>query len=195
VNWARDNQWKGRISAFAMLLAAFTFLYFMSVIHGVLASAESRIRASAPLGRVAFAGALTGIAGMAMALVTMAAASSDGGNVDPAVTKAVTTGAAGPFMVAAMGFAAFLMAAGLVTLRNPSLRPVDRGRRAHRRRVIPHHVPGSPRRDDRREPIRLRVLPRCHRARHLDGSRKPRHLPLSVDLVGLGEDSGKAAPT
>src|SRR4051795_12030853 len=46
VNWAHDNQWKGRISAFAMLLAAFTFLYFMSVIQGVLASAESRIRGS-----------------------------------------------------------------------------------------------------------------------------------------------------
>ena len=54
---------------------------------------------------------------MAMALVTMAAASSDGGKVNPTVAKAVTTGAAGPFMVAAMGFAAFLMAAGLVTLR------------------------------------------------------------------------------
>jgi hypothetical protein len=54
---------------------------------------------------------------MAMALVTMAAASSDGGKVDPTVTKSVTTGAAGPFMAAAMGFAAFLMAAGLVTLR------------------------------------------------------------------------------
>jgi hypothetical protein len=54
---------------------------------------------------------------MAMALVTMAAASSDGAKVDPAVAKSVTTGAAGPFMVAAMGFAAFLMAAGLVTLR------------------------------------------------------------------------------
>jgi hypothetical protein len=52
-----------------------------------------------------------------MALVTMAPASSDGASVDPAVAKSVTTGAAGPFMVAAMGFAAFLMAAGIVTLR------------------------------------------------------------------------------
>jgi hypothetical protein len=117
VTWAHDNQWKGRISAFAMLLAAFVFLYFMSGIRAVIARAESRVRGSAPLGRVAFAGALVGVVGMAMALVTMAAASSDGGNVDPAVAKAVTTGAAGPFMVAAMGFAAFLLAAGLVTLR------------------------------------------------------------------------------
>jgi len=117
VNSAYDNQWKGRTSAFAMPLTAFIFLYFMSVIRGVPANAESRIRGSAPLARVAFAGALIGIAGMAMAHVTMAAASSDGGNVDPGVAKAVTTGAAGPFMIAAMGFAAFLLAAGLVTLQ------------------------------------------------------------------------------
>jgi hypothetical protein len=115
VNWAHDNQWKGRISAFAMLLAAFVFLYFMSVVRGVLA--ESRIRGSAQLGRVVFAGALIGVAGMAMALVTMAAASSDGAKVDPVVSKAVATGAAGPYMIAAMGFAAFLTATGLVTLR------------------------------------------------------------------------------
>jgi len=117
VKWAHDNQWNGRISAFAMLLAAFVFLYFMSGIRAVFASAECRSRGSARLGRVAFAGALIGVGAMAMALVTMAAASSDGAKVDPAVAKSVTTGAAGPFMVAAMGFAAFLMAAGLVTLR------------------------------------------------------------------------------
>jgi hypothetical protein len=29
-NWAHDNQSKGRISAFAMLLAGFIFLYFMA---------------------------------------------------------------------------------------------------------------------------------------------------------------------
>jgi hypothetical protein len=115
VNWAHDNQWKGRISAFAMLLAAFIFLYFMSVVRSVLA--ESRIRGAAQLSRVVFAGALIGVAGMAMALVTMAAASSDGSKVDPVVSKAVATGAAGPYMIAAMGFAAFLTAAGLVTLR------------------------------------------------------------------------------
>src|SRR5919206_1981506 len=115
VNWAHDNQWKGRISAFAMLLAASVFLYFMS--RGVLGSAESRVRGSAQLGRVVFAGALIGVAGMAIALVTMAAASSDGAKVDPVVSKAVATGAAGPYLIAAMGFAAFLTAAGLMTLR------------------------------------------------------------------------------
>ena len=33
------------------------------------------------------------------------------------MSKAVATAAGGPFLVAAMGFAAFLMAAGLLTLR------------------------------------------------------------------------------
>ena len=53
-----------------------------------------------------------------MALVIMAAASSEGANADPVVSRAVTTGAAGPFLVAAMGFAAFLIAAGVLTLRS-----------------------------------------------------------------------------
>jgi hypothetical protein len=124
VNWAHDNQWKGRISAFAMLLAAFIFLYFISVVRNVLA--ESRVRDSAQLGRVVFAGALIGVGGMSIALVTIAAASSDGANVDPVVSKAVATGAAGPYLIAAMGFAASLTAAGLVTLRTGSL-PAGRG--------------------------------------------------------------------
>ena len=87
----------------ACFAAAFVFLYFMSVIRGVLESAESRLRNPTRLGRVVIAGAITGIAGMSMALVIMAAASSEGGNADPVVSRAVTAGAAGPFLVAAMG--------------------------------------------------------------------------------------------
>jgi hypothetical protein len=57
------------------------------------------------------------MAGMAMASVTLAAASSNGADADPVVSKAVATASGGPFLVAAMGFAACLMAAGLLTLR------------------------------------------------------------------------------
>jgi hypothetical protein len=57
------------------------------------------------------------MAGMAMASVTLAAASTNGGDVDPVVSKAVATAAGGPFLLSAMGFAAFLMATGLLTLR------------------------------------------------------------------------------
>jgi hypothetical protein len=92
--WAHVNKWNGRISAFAMLLAAFIFLYFMSLIRGVLGSVESQIRGSAQLARVAFAGALIGVAAMSMALIMMAAASSEGANAKPVVSLAVTTGAA-----------------------------------------------------------------------------------------------------
>jgi len=57
------------------------------------------------------------MAGMAMASVMLAAASTNGTDVDPVVSKAVATASGGPFLVAAMGFAACLMAAGLLTLR------------------------------------------------------------------------------
>jgi hypothetical protein len=115
--WARDNQWNGRISGFLMLLAGFVFLHFMGAIRSVLGRAESPARGSAQLARVAFGGGLTGMAGIAIASVTLAAAASNGADVDPVVSKAVATAAGGPFLVAAMGFAAFLMAAGLLTLR------------------------------------------------------------------------------
>lgn len=99
VQWARDNQDKGRISAFLMLLACFAFLHFMGAMR-------ERV------GRVAYTGALVGIVGMTMAFVTLAAASSDGSTVDPAVSKAVTTGDAGPFLVSAVGFAVLLLGVG-----------------------------------------------------------------------------------
>jgi len=116
-NWAHDNQWNGRISAFLMLLAGFVFLHFIGAIRSVLGNAESPVRGSAQLARVAFGGALTGMAGIAIASVTLNAASSDGATMNPVASKAVATASSGPFLVAAMGFAAFLMAAGLLTLR------------------------------------------------------------------------------
>jgi hypothetical protein len=116
-SWARDNQWNGRISAFLMLLAGFVFLHYMGAVRSVLGSGESPSRGSGQLAPVAFGGAVTGMAGMAMASVTLAAASTNGGDVDPVVSKAVATAAGGPFLLSAMGFAAFLMATGLLTLR------------------------------------------------------------------------------
>ena len=116
-DWATDNQWKSRIGAFVMLLAGFVFLHFVGTIRSVLGSAETRGRGSAQLARVAFAGALIGMTGMSIALVMVSAATSEGADADPMVSRAVATASAGPFLVSAMGFAAMLMAAGLLTLR------------------------------------------------------------------------------
>ena len=118
VDWADDNQWKSRIGAFAMLLAGFVFLHFAATMRGVLGDAETKRRGFAQLARVAFAGAVTGMAGMAIAIVTIAAATSEGAEVEPVVSRAVASASAGPFLVSAMGFAAFLVPAGLLTLRS-----------------------------------------------------------------------------
>jgi hypothetical protein len=109
-DWADDNRWGSRIGAFAMLLAGFVFLYFAGAVRNVLGGLGS-------LARVAFAGAVTGIAGMCMAIVMIAGATTEGADANPVVSRAVTTASGGPFLVSAMGFAAFLMAAGLLTLR------------------------------------------------------------------------------
>ena len=116
--WAEDNQWRSRVGAFAMLLAGFVFLHFAATIRGALETAETMVRGSTQLARVAFAGAMIGIAGMATAIVMIATASSEGADADPVVSKAVTTASGGPFFVSAMGFAALLMAAGILTLRS-----------------------------------------------------------------------------
>ena len=116
--WAEDNEWRSRIGAFAMLLAGFVFLHFAGTIRSVLGTAETTVRGSAQLARVAFAGALVGIAGMTTAIVMVSAATTEGADANAVVSRAVATALAGPFLVSAMGFAALLMAAGVLTLRS-----------------------------------------------------------------------------
>jgi len=48
----------------------------------------------------------------------IAGASAAGADADPVVIRAVASATVGPFLVAAMGFAALLAAAGLLTLRS-----------------------------------------------------------------------------
>jgi hypothetical protein len=117
IKWAHDDHIKGRVGSFALVLAAFVFMYFLGAVRTVLEEAESSVRGSRELARVAFAGALTGMVGMTMAFVSIANASAPGANAEPVVSKAVTTGAAGPFLVGAAGFSAFLVATGVLTLR------------------------------------------------------------------------------
>ena len=116
-NWADDNQWRSRISAFSMLLAGFVFLHFAATIRSAFGAPESADRASPYLARVAFAGGVTGMAGMTMAIVMTAGATTEGADSNPVVSRAVMTASGGPFLLSAMGFAAFLLAAGLLTVR------------------------------------------------------------------------------
>ena len=122
-NWADDNQWRSRISAFSMLLAGFVFLHFAATIRIALGAPESADRASPYLARVAFAGGVTGMAGMTMAIVMTAGATTEGADSNPVVSRAVMTASGGPFLLSAMGFAAFLLAAGLLTLRTGVFAP------------------------------------------------------------------------
>lgn len=116
--WADDNQTRSRIGAFLTLTAGLMFLHFAVNVRSALGGAKATIRGSVQLARVAFAGALIAITGITMAIVTIAGATAAGGFADPVVSRAVATTTVGPFLVAAMGFAALLSAAGLSTLRS-----------------------------------------------------------------------------
>lgn len=117
IDWADDNQSGSRIGAFAMLLAGFVFLHFAATIRSALGTAETTYRGSAQLARIAFAGGVTGMAGITMAIVMVSGATTEGADADPVVSRAVMTASGGPFMLAAVGFAALLLSAGVLTLR------------------------------------------------------------------------------
>jgi hypothetical protein len=117
VNWADDNRWKSRIGAFAMLLAGFVFLHFAATMRTALGGAETNVRGFAELARAAFAGAITGMAGMTMAIVIISSATTEGADANPTVTRAMASTSAGPFLLSALGFAALLLSAGFLTLR------------------------------------------------------------------------------
>jgi hypothetical protein len=118
--WAGGNRYRSGIGASLILLGGVAFLHFAATIRSALESAETTVRGSGTLGHAAFGGALVGITGIGIALVTVASATSEGADADPGAIRAVATASAGPYLVAAMGFAAFLGAAGLSTLRSGS---------------------------------------------------------------------------
>lgn len=117
--WANTNRSRSGIAGFLILLAGFAMLHFAGTIRSVLGTAQTTVPGSVQLADGAFAGAIVGAAGIAMAIVMVGAATSEGANADPVVSRAVAGAAsAGPYMVAAMGFAALLASAGLLTLRS-----------------------------------------------------------------------------
>jgi hypothetical protein len=117
-DWADENRVRSSIAAFLVLLAGMALLFFAGMIRNVLGSAETNMRGGVQLARVAFAGAVVGAASIATAIVLVASATSEGADLDPVVIRAVAAAAAGPYLVAAMGFATLLGAAGLSTLQS-----------------------------------------------------------------------------
>ncbi len=117
-DWAEANRVRSGIGGFLILLAGLALLHFAGTIRSALGKAETTVPGSVQLAQVAFAGAVVGTVGIAMAIVIVGAATSEGANADPVVSRAVTTALAGPYLVAAMGFAALLGSAALLTLRS-----------------------------------------------------------------------------
>ncbi|HEV8452344.1 MAG TPA: hypothetical protein VGQ45_13000 [Gaiellales bacterium] len=119
--WAHNTEMKGRFAAFFALLAGLTFLPFAATIRALLEKAEGEGNGRARLTQVAYAGGLIGITSFVIATVSFSGASAEGAQASPEVSRAIATGAVGPFLVAPMGFAAFLGAGGLLALRTGAL--------------------------------------------------------------------------
>ena len=104
--WANNTEMKGRFAAFFALLAGLTFLPFSATVPALLDGTKGNDNRSMRLSQIAYAGGLIGIASFTIATVTFSGASAEGAHADPAVSRAIATGAVGPFLVAPMGFAA-----------------------------------------------------------------------------------------
>lgn len=115
--WAETNRWRSGVGAFLTLLAGLAFLHFAGTVRAVLGAAERSARGSTNLASTAFAGGIVGISGITMAIVIIGSGTSIGADTDPIVSRAVTGASAGPYLVAAMGFATMLGASGMLTLR------------------------------------------------------------------------------
>jgi hypothetical protein len=116
--WANNTEMKGRFAAFFALLAGLVFVPFAATIRDMLATAERTDHGGVRLSQVAYAGGLIGVTSFVIATVTFSGASAEGAQANPVVSRAIATGDVGPFLVAPMGFAAFLTAGGLVALRS-----------------------------------------------------------------------------
>jgi hypothetical protein len=93
---ADRNRMRSGIGAFMILLAGFALLHFAETIRSVLGSAETTVPGAVQLARVAFAGALVGAAGIATGIVMVCAATSEGADANPVVSRAMITASAGP---------------------------------------------------------------------------------------------------
>jgi len=116
-NWAADTEMKGRFAAFFALLAGLTFIPFAATIRALFESVVNGDSGHARLAQIAYAGGLIGMTSFAIATVSFSGASAEGAHADPVVSRAIATGTVGPFLVAPVGFAAFLGAGGLLALR------------------------------------------------------------------------------
>jgi hypothetical protein len=115
--WANNTEMKGRFAAFFALLAGLTFLPFSAIVRALFEDGARERHGRARLVQTAYAGGLIGITSFAIATVSFSGASAEGAQADPVVSRAIATGAVGPFLVAPMGFAVFLAAGRLLALR------------------------------------------------------------------------------
>ena len=115
--YAEDNGDKFRVAAVLMGLAAFEFLWFLGLVRSALGEAETRARGFTRLAFIVLAGGIVGIAGLTLAVVSIAAALTHGGETAPEILRSTNMLAAAPFGLASVGFATMLYTASFVIMR------------------------------------------------------------------------------
>ena len=136
ITWANNTEMKGRFAAFFALLAGLAFLPYAATIRGWLGTAEEQDSGSTRLTQIAYAGGLIGVTSFTIATVTFSGASAEGAQAKPDVSRAIATGDVGPFLVAPMGFAAFLGGRRTGDAAHRRAPALDSSRRTGRRGLV-----------------------------------------------------------
>ena len=116
-SWATDNESNSGLSVLLTLLAGFAFVHFAGSLRTTFGIAEKAARGFKQLTHVIYVGGIVGIIGIVMAITMIGVAAAEGDATNAVVARATIQAGAGPFLLASVGFAAMLSAAGLLTLR------------------------------------------------------------------------------
>jgi len=117
-SYATENKDEVQLGALFGLLAVLEFLAFAGVVRSALARAETLLRGFTRVADVAFAGAILGAAGVALALATSAVAASQPADTPGEIVRALFHASDALWAAAVVGFAVFLLNAGVVIARS-----------------------------------------------------------------------------
>lgn len=106
-----------QLGTLLLLLGIFQLVWFVGYLSSELARAEIAARGFARIARISFAGGVIGAAGLATTVLAGAAAVSEPADTDPGLVRALMHLDQWLFLTAAVGFAVWLQAGGMLIIR------------------------------------------------------------------------------
>lgn len=117
VSYADENAGKLQWGAVLICLAGIALLWFVGYLRSALARAETAARGFSRLAEISFAGGIVAVAALLTTVIVGAASANLPEGTEPSVVRAMSILGLWTFLPAAAGFAVWLGAAGILSLR------------------------------------------------------------------------------